>query len=31
MVEEKLSSALDLATEWNAIVLIDETDVFLEE
>ncbi|KAK0105050.1 hypothetical protein ONS96_004453 [Cadophora gregata f. sp. sojae] len=31
VVEEKLSSALDLATKWNAIVLIDEADIFLEE
>ena len=31
VVEEKLSSALDLATSWNAIVLIDEADIFLEE
>ncbi|KAH7416737.1 P-loop containing nucleoside triphosphate hydrolase protein [Cadophora sp. MPI-SDFR-AT-0126] len=31
VVEEKLSSALDLASRWNAIVLIDEADIFLEE
>jgi hypothetical protein len=31
MVEENLQAALDLATSWNAIVLIDEADVFLEQ
>jgi hypothetical protein len=31
MVEENLQAALDLATAWNAIVLIDEADVFLEQ
>jgi hypothetical protein len=30
-VESKLSSALQLATKWNAIALIDEADVFLEQ
>jgi hypothetical protein len=30
-VENKLSSALELATKWNAIALIDEADVFLEQ
>jgi len=30
-VEDKLSSALELATKWNAIALIDEADVFLEQ
>ena len=30
-VEAKLSYALALATSWNAVVLIDEADVFLEE
>jgi hypothetical protein len=29
-VEENLSKALGLATSWNAIVLIDEADIFLE-
>lgn len=29
-VEANLSDALRLATTWNAIVLIDEADVFLE-
>ncbi|KAE9362679.1 P-loop containing nucleoside triphosphate hydrolase protein [Stipitochalara longipes BDJ] len=29
-VEENLSDALRLATTWNAIVLIDEADIFLE-
>jgi hypothetical protein len=31
MVEENLQAALSLATTWNAIVLIDEADVFLEQ
>jgi len=31
LVEERLSNALSLATRWNAVVLIDEADVFLEE
>jgi len=30
-VEKRLSTALELATTWNAVVLIDEADVFLEE
>jgi hypothetical protein len=30
-VEANLSTALQLATKWNAIVLIDEADVFLEQ
>jgi hypothetical protein len=30
-VEERLSDALALAARWNAVVLIDEADVFLEE
>ena len=30
-VENNLSSALELATKWNAIALIDEADVFLEQ
>jgi len=30
-VEEKLLAALNLATTWNAIVLLDEADVFLEQ
>jgi hypothetical protein len=30
-VELNLSTALRLATSWNAIVLIDEADVFLEQ
>jgi hypothetical protein len=29
-VEQNLSIALGLATSWNAIVLIDEADIFLE-
>jgi hypothetical protein len=29
-VEERLSKALGLAEHWNAIVLIDEADIFLE-
>jgi hypothetical protein len=31
LVETRLSYALALATSWNAVVLIDEADVFLEE
>jgi hypothetical protein len=31
LVEARLSEALALATSWNAVVLIDEADVFLEE
>lgn len=30
-VENELSAALALATKWNAIVLIDEADVFMAE
>jgi len=30
-VEARLSRALALATSWNAVVLIDEADVFLEQ
>jgi hypothetical protein len=30
-VESNLQAALKLATTWNAIVLIDEADVFLEQ
>lgn len=30
-VETKLQSILDMCTRWNAILLIDEADVFLEE
>ncbi|TVY82813.1 putative 26S proteasome regulatory subunit-like protein [Lachnellula suecica] len=30
-VERSLKAALDLATKWNAIVLLDEADVFLEQ
>ena len=30
-VERTLLEALDLAAHWNAIVLIDEADVFLEQ
>lgn len=30
-VEKNLQAGLDLATGWNAIVLIDEADVFLEQ
>lgn len=29
-VEEKLREVLDLAVRWNAIVLVDEADIFLE-
>jgi hypothetical protein len=28
-VERKLSAALELATKWNAVLLIDEADVFM--
>ncbi|TVY34457.1 26S proteasome regulatory subunit-like protein [Lachnellula subtilissima] len=31
IVEKNLKTALDLATTWNAIVLLDEADVFLEQ
>jgi hypothetical protein len=30
-VEQNLTEALQLATKWNAVVLIDEADVFLEQ
>jgi hypothetical protein len=30
-LEDKLNQLLELATTWNAIVLLDEADVFLEE
>ncbi len=30
-VEKELSDTLALATRWNAILLIDEADVFLEQ
>ncbi|KAI0469914.1 hypothetical protein GGR56DRAFT_661241 [Xylariaceae sp. FL0804] len=30
-VEEALQSALDLAKRWNAVLLLDEADVFLEQ
>jgi len=30
-LEKSLVTALSLATRWNAIVLIDEADVFMEE
>ncbi|GME46713.1 putative ATPase AAA+ type core protein [Neofusicoccum parvum] len=30
-VEEKLSDILEMCTKWNAILLLDEADVFLEE
>ena len=30
-VEQKLSQILDIAQRWNAIILIDEADVFLEK
>ncbi|KAH0541618.1 hypothetical protein FGG08_003908 [Glutinoglossum americanum] len=30
-VEEELGAALRLATTWNAVILIDEADVFLEQ
>jgi SpoVK/Ycf46/Vps4 family AAA+-type ATPase len=29
-VEESLTSALELVSRWNAVLLIDECDVFLE-
>jgi len=31
LIESRLTYALDLATRWNAAVLIDEADIFLEE
>jgi SpoVK/Ycf46/Vps4 family AAA+-type ATPase len=30
-VEQKLSELLELASQWNAVVLIDEADIFLEK
>lgn len=30
-VERRLSDVLEMATMWNAILLIDEADVFMEE
>lgn len=30
-VEESLSDILELCTKWNAILLLDEADVFLEK
>jgi SpoVK/Ycf46/Vps4 family AAA+-type ATPase len=30
-VEEQLSSVLEFATNWNAILLLDEADIFLEK
>lgn len=30
-VESKLQGVFDMVTRWNAILLIDEADVFLEE
>jgi SpoVK/Ycf46/Vps4 family AAA+-type ATPase len=30
-VEEKLADILEMATMWNAILLIDEADIFLEQ
>jgi AAA+ superfamily predicted ATPase len=30
-MKKKLSEVLDIATKWNAIVLINEADIFLEE
>ena len=30
-IEKNLLDSLELATHWNAIVLIDEADVFLEQ
>ena len=30
-IEEHLSVVIQLATVWNAVVLIDEADVFLEQ
>ena len=30
-VENKLSNVLEMATKWNAILLLDEADVFLEQ
>jgi SpoVK/Ycf46/Vps4 family AAA+-type ATPase len=30
-VERKLAEILDMATMWNAILLIDEADIFMEQ
>ncbi|KAI9817745.1 MAG: hypothetical protein M1827_000864 [Pycnora praestabilis] len=30
-VEEKLSNVLEMCTKWNAVLLLDEADVFLEQ
>lgn len=30
-VEQNLKRALELASKWNALVLIDEADVFMEQ
>lgn len=30
-LEENLRKALDIATSWNAILLLDEADIFMEE
>ena len=30
-VEKKLSDVLEMATMWNAILLIDEADIFMEQ
>ena len=29
-IESSLSNVLEMATKWNAIILLDEADVFLE-
>lgn len=31
IVEQQLEELLNLATRWNALVLIDEADVFMQE
>lgn len=30
-VEDKLAGVLEMATMWNAILLIDEADIFMEQ
>ena len=30
-VESSLSNVLDMSTKWNAVLLLDEADVFLEQ
>jgi SpoVK/Ycf46/Vps4 family AAA+-type ATPase len=30
-IEQKLRTILELATKWNAVLLLDEADVFLEK